>query len=202
MNQDKRQGAAIAKALLIKRALQAASDAGISAQAQALLALIVAESYPKGRDWVTVLGLDIIATRLNTSRKSIQRWARELELSQLVRRRQGDGSRVTRWTVGGDARVTPGMTPTTPGVDTTVPGGVTPVSPVSVISKLTGDAPPLPARGGQVVPDQKDLNPDALPLFVNLARNGSHSARTALERLKAQGNDRARQVLDELASAR
>ncbi len=198
MNQDKRQGAAIAKALLIKRALQDASDAGISAQAQALLALIVAESYPKGRDWVTVLGLDIIAARLNTSRKSIQRWARELELSQLVRRRQGDGARVTRWTVGGDTGVTPGMPSMTPGVDTNVPRGVTPASPVSVTSKFPGHAPPLPAQGGQVVPESESIPVASLPLFASLARKGSKAGRNGLERIAAEGSEKARTILAEI----
>jgi hypothetical protein len=198
MKTQERASPAIAKALLHRRALEQASIAGVSAQAQALLSWLIAESWVKGRTWEARIGLDLLADKLNSSKSSVQRWTRELEFSQLIRRQQGDGARVTRWTVGGVTGDTPGVSPVPPGDVTSDHIGVSPATPVTEFRINSGDAPPLPARGGQVVPDQKDLNPDALPLFESLARRGSHAGRSGLERLAAQGNDHARTVLDEL----
>lgn len=92
--------AATAKAKLIRNGLRCASEEGVSAQAIALLATLIAESWPEGRRWVARLGLDLLAKRLGASRDSVRRWANELESANLLRREEGHGRAVTRWHIG------------------------------------------------------------------------------------------------------
>lgn len=207
-----RDGAAIAKALLIRNALREAAARQVSAQAQALLAVLVAESWPQGNAWQARLGLDLLAERLSASRASIQRWARDLEQAQLVRRKVGDGARVTRWTIAscrGSAGATPGIARALQGDRAHATRGVAPALPVSEAELHSGLTPPLARKAGQGEPgDEKpgaspqpsDALPQMSPLFEDLARSGSRAGRRALEQLAAAGDQRARQVLEEIAA--
>lgn len=91
--------AAIAKALLLRDALRIASQAKVSAQAQALLAVLIAEAWPAGSAWSAKLGFPVLTQRLGCSRDSLRRWAAELEQAELLRRQPGKQHRLSNWTI-------------------------------------------------------------------------------------------------------
>ncbi|HHN78627.1 MAG TPA: hypothetical protein ENK11_08160 [Phycisphaerales bacterium] len=88
-----------AKARLLTIALRAAADENVSAQAQALLAVLIAEAWPDGKHWSARLGMELLAKRLCCTRHSIQRWARELQRAQLITRKIGKNGTVSKWTI-------------------------------------------------------------------------------------------------------
>lgn len=91
---------ALAKAKLHTLAMRAAAQAGVSAQAQGLLSVLIAEAWPNGPHWSARLGVELLARRLgNVSRHTVRSWAKELERSQLVRRKVGTSGRVSTWTL-------------------------------------------------------------------------------------------------------
>lgn len=140
-----------AKALLLRDAMRDAGNAGISAQAHAVLAIVIAEAWPKGSGWEATITLAELERRLSASKRSVKRWADELESAELVRRRPGRMQVSTRWTVlvGVHTRALEGA-PVRPGgrVGDTQEGA--PVRPAQEAGKntnattTTGDAEPSP----------------------------------------------------------
>lgn len=93
----RKPGNAPAKAKLLTMALRAAAHEGASPQAQALLAILIAESWPEDRLWIARIGWPVLERRLGASRRTLRRWAEELDELDLVQRIPGDGRRLTQW---------------------------------------------------------------------------------------------------------
>ena len=90
------------KAKLIRNKLRQATHRQVSPQAQAVLAIMVAESWPvtftnNNKNWQATIGYPMLAVRLGCSKSSAKRWANELWTSGLVLKKQGGGREVTKW---------------------------------------------------------------------------------------------------------
>lgn len=196
-----------AKARLLTVALRTAAHAGVSAQAQALLAVVIAEAWVDGTTWSARLGVELLARRLACTRHSIQRWAQELEREQLVRRRLGNAGAVTRWTLARDLEGRAGATPPVRRRN----GSVAPAlharerrrSPDSDIRCETGLARPQPAGGSPSEPAGGDprASPDPRESLPRLSRfeidtaDKSPRIRKRVRDLAAQGDPDAVRLL-------
>jgi len=83
------------KALVITQLMRIASNEGVSINAQALLATIIAESWPVGSNWQAKLGYPVLEERLGIKRNTIRRAIQELELARLIRFAPGHGHRIS-----------------------------------------------------------------------------------------------------------
>lgn len=137
MSKHRRPGAAHAKAKLLTEALRLASQLNASPQAQALLATLIAESWPAGDIWEARIGWPVLERRLGATRNTLRRWAAELDQLDLVQRMPGDGRQLTRWGLfrRGAAHAPPGGAPTHPGESTHAPPEGAPTHPVSGLSQ-------------------------------------------------------------------
>ena len=86
-----------AKALMLRQLMRRASDEGVSCTAQALLATLIAESWPSGKWWYTKLGHPVLMARLGIARNTLRKAGAELEIAGLVKCKPGHGHRITTW---------------------------------------------------------------------------------------------------------
>lgn len=126
-----------AKALMLTELMRVAGDEGCTPTAQAVLAIVIAESWPNKKHWCAKLGYPVLEHRLGVARNTIRKATRELELANLVRMKPGSGQRISLWQLpnipsnrgsistpgGGNLRPLRGSTSTPPGVNLRPRGG-------------------------------------------------------------------------------
>lgn len=191
LREDTTKRCATAKAKLLRDALRCATGSGASAQAQALLATLIAESWPEdlkdgSTGWVATMGYPLLRRRLNTSQASIRRWCNELLECNLVIKHPGDGRRITRWLIARDNKKeiqrlcnrgcspvsTQGAHPRPRGCSPVSTQGAHPRAPFSDVTikitpSLADDGPPAKAAtvvGGAGGDQDLGLTPSRLPL--------------------------------------
>jgi hypothetical protein len=199
-----------AKARLLTLALRAAGEAGVSAQAQALLATIVAEAWVDGPRWTARLGVQLLAKRFSCTRHAVQRWAVELERAQLIHRRQGNAGAVTRWTVnslrGGSAGATPPVRQRSQGVAQAHHARERQRSPDSdircdsglVADRSTRSIDDEPEAQDRASPEPHDALPRFGPLLLEAARQRDGLSRRIARQHASQGNPDALALLEQL----
>ncbi len=207
---SKNNNRAQAKARLLTLAMRAASDAEISAQAQALLATVIAEAWVDGTRWTARLGMQVLGERLGCTRDTVRRWTDELERSQLVRRRIGNNGRVTRWTLPDFEKRGAGAA-----VGTRQRSGSAAPAPHNPLRQRRTDSDARCTSGldadrstGSIAaepeptPRPSSGRDDALPRFGPLleasARRGFEHSIRLVRQLAERGDDDARALLEEL----
>lgn len=93
----------VAKAKLLQLALNNASRARVSVSAHALLAHVVADSWPSDDGWACHTSQASFATRLATTIHTIRRLALELDAAGVALYRAGRGTRRSRFVVPAQA---------------------------------------------------------------------------------------------------
>jgi hypothetical protein len=92
-------GASIAKAKLLASALMAASRAQLDTNAFALLALLIAESWPMDDGWATSIARSTMAQRLSCSTRTIDRARDALTAAGLIDHRPGDARHASMFVI-------------------------------------------------------------------------------------------------------
>jgi len=88
---------AIAKAKLLREALNTASTLGLSTTAHALLAHLIADAWPRGSSWVATTPQATLANRLGIHRGNVARAT--AELAPVVLYTSGRGTRKSRFII-------------------------------------------------------------------------------------------------------